>query len=196
MGSGAKPRRDRAALDRGASSRYECGVRFLVLMSVVGAAACGSITVVQQPFEALQVRAKRPPPPPPRVVLTESSIQIKEKVQFAFDSAQILPASHQLLGEVAQVLKDNPQIEVLQVEGHTDITGTAEHNRKLSQRRAEAVRSFLVSAGVGGKRLVAKGFGPDRPIADNAADEGKEANRRVELNIIRQGPKKTIVQDQ
>jgi outer membrane protein OmpA-like peptidoglycan-associated protein len=119
-----------------------------------------------------------------------------EKVQFAFDSAEILPASHGLLNEVAQVLRDNPQIEVVQVEGHTDNIGKADYNRKLSQRRAESVRAFLASAGVEGKRLAPKGFGPDRPIADNGTAEGQEQNRRVEFNILKQGPKKTVVQDE
>ena len=76
---------------------------------------CSIITVEQQPFAPLRVTGKRPPPPPPRVVLTESSIQIGEKVQFGFDSADILPASHGLLTEVAQVLRDNPQIELVQI---------------------------------------------------------------------------------
>ena len=130
------------------------------------------------------------------MVLTDSSIQITEKVQFAFDRADVLPESNGLLGEVAVMLKDNPQIELLQIEGHTDTMGKADYNRKLSQRRAESVRAFLASAGIASGRTVAKGFGPDRPVADNGTDEGKEKNRRVEFNIIKQGPKKTVVQDQ
>jgi outer membrane protein OmpA-like peptidoglycan-associated protein len=159
-------------------------------------AGCSLVTVVQQPFEPQPIRARRPPPAPPRVVLTPSSIQITEKIQFALDSAEILAASHGLLGEIAGVLKENPQIDVLQIEGHTDITGSADHNRKLSQRRAESVRDFLVRYGIVGKRLVCRGFGPDRPVADNASEEGKERNRRVEFNIVKQGPKKTLVQDE
>jgi outer membrane protein OmpA-like peptidoglycan-associated protein len=84
----------------------------------------------------------------------------------------------------------------MQVEGHTDSSGAAGHNKELSQKRAESVRAFLVKEGVSGKRLVAKGFGPDKPIADNATDEGKEKNRRVEFNILKQGSIKTIVQDE
>jgi outer membrane protein OmpA-like peptidoglycan-associated protein len=165
-------------------------------VALAGLAACSMVTVVQQPFPALQVRAKRPPPAPPRVVLTPSSIQITEKIQFAFDSAEILPVSHGLLGEIASVMKENPQLELIQIEGHTDVTGKADYNRKLSQRRAESVRDFLVRYGIENKRLSCKGFGPDRPIADNASDEGKERNRRVEFNIVRQGPKKSVVQDE
>jgi len=162
---------------------------------LIAASGCGIITVVQQPFEPMRIAAKRPPPAPPRVVLTPSSIQINEKIQFAFDSADILPVSHGLLGEIGSVLKENPQIELMQVAGHTDITGKADYNRKLSQRRAESVRDFLVRYGFDKKRFACEGFGPDRPIADNATDEGKEKNRRVEFNILKQGPKKTLVQD-
>lgn len=163
--------------------------------AVVGvlASGCSLLTVQQQPFEPLPVVVKRPPAPPPRVVLTPSSIQITEKIQFALDSAEILPASDGLLNELAALLKDNEQIELVQVEGHTDSTGARDHNRKLSQKRAESVKAALVSRGIAAKRLATKGFGPDRAIADNGTEEGREANRRVEFNIVKQGPKKTLV---
>jgi outer membrane protein OmpA-like peptidoglycan-associated protein len=156
---------------------------------------CSLITVKQDPFPPLEVHADRPAAPPSRVVLTASSITIGDKVQFATGSSQILPVSFSLLDEVAKVLTDNPQIELLQIEGHTDSTGTAAANRKLSQQRAEAVITYLVSKGVVAGRMKAKGFGPDKPIADNATDDGKEKNRRVEFNIVKQGPKKTVVHD-
>lgn len=159
-------------------------------------AGCSLVTVKQEPFHPLQVTAKAPPPKPPRVVLTESSIQIKEKVQFKLGSAELLPESFPLLDEVAQVMIDNPQIERVQVEGHTDTTGSAGINKKLSRARAESVRTYLVGKGIEGSRLVAKGFGPDRPIADNSTPEGQEANRRVEFNILKQGPKKVVVEEE
>jgi outer membrane protein OmpA-like peptidoglycan-associated protein len=175
-------------------------LRILTIISVlvlVGAGGgCSLVTVQQSPFPALEIQAKRPAGPPPRVVLTPSSIQISDKVQFAFDSAEILPASFDLLKEVAAMLDKNKQIEKLQVEGHTDSTGTPQHNRELSQRRAESVRGFLIKQGIAAKRVVAKGFGPDKPLADNATDEGKEKNRRVEFNIVKQGAIKTMVQDE
>jgi outer membrane protein OmpA-like peptidoglycan-associated protein len=101
-----------------------------------------------------------------------------------------------LLNDVAAMLKDNPQIESLQVEGHTDAVGSAASNRKLSTERAEAVRTYLVKQGIAKGRLVAKGFGPDKPVASNDDDAGREQNRRVEFNILKQGPKKTVVQDE
>jgi outer membrane protein OmpA-like peptidoglycan-associated protein len=93
-------------------------------------------------------------------------------------------------------MKDNPQITVVQVEGHTDSTGSPEFNRTLSQQRAESVVKYLTGKGVKAARFEAKGFGPDRPIADNTTDAGREANRRVEFNIEKQGPKKTVVKDE
>ncbi|HWO22902.1 MAG TPA: OmpA family protein [Kofleriaceae bacterium] len=159
-------------------------------------AGCSLFTVKQDPMPVMEIRADRPPPGPDRVVLTASSIDIKDKVQFATGKAEILPESFSLLDDVAKVFTENEQIEVVQIEGHTDSTGTADINRKLSQQRAESVLKYLASKGVAKKRMVAKGFGPDRPIADNGDDVGREKNRRVEFNIIKQGPKKTIIKDE
>lgn len=171
-------------------------MRHLLLGALlIAGTGCSLITVQQEPFPTLEIRADRPPPAPPRVVLTASSITIGDKVQFATGSAEILAVSHSLLDEVAKVLSDNPQIELIQIEGHTDSTGTAAINRKLSQQRAESVMRYLAGRGITGGRMKARGFGPDRPIADNATDDGKEKNRRVEFNILKQGPKKTVVHD-
>ena len=70
------------------------------------------------------------------------------------------------------------------MEGHTDARGGAPYNRALSQRRAAAVVTALVKRGVPAERLVAQGFGPDRPVADNATAEGRAKNRRVELRVV------------
>ncbi len=167
------------------------------LIALIGfvLSGCSLVTVQQDPFEPMQVTARPPPPKPQRVVLTASSIQIADKVQFKLGSAELLPESFPLLDEVVAVLQDNPQIELVQVEGHTDSTGGAAINRKLSGERAASVRTYLASKGVDGKRLVARGFGPDKPIASNDTPEGQERNRRVEFNILKQGPKKTLVDD-
>ena len=69
----------------------------------------------------------------------------------------------------------------LEVQGHTDSTGTADRNRDLSLARARAVVAALQLYGVGDDRLVPRGFGPDVPVADNATEEGRQQNRRVEL---------------
>jgi len=170
-------------------------MRRVVVVALL-AAGCSLVTVEQDPFPPMEISAKRPAPPPARVVLTDSSIVIHDKIQFKLGSAEILPESHALLDEVARVFVDNPQIELVKIEGHTDITGSAGINRKLSKQRAESVREYLIKAGVAGKRMVALGFGPDKPIADNGTPEGQDKNRRVEFNIVKQGPKKTIVQEE
>ena len=156
---------------------------------------CSLVTVKQDPFPPLEIRADRPPPPPPKVVLTDSNLQIMDKVQFETGSDKLLEVSFPLLDQVVDVMVANPQIELVEIQGHTDSTGTAAINRKLSQGRAESVRKYIIGKGVAKGRLTAKGFGPDVPIADNGTPEGREMNRRVEFKIVKQGPKKTIVQE-
>jgi OOP family OmpA-OmpF porin len=167
-----------------------------VVVLLAGSGCTMLFPVKQDPFPIMEVKGTRPPPGPARVVLTASNIAIMDKVQFEKGSAELLAVSFPLLDEVAKMMKDNPQIELVQIEGHTDITGPADFNRKLSQQRAESVVKYISGKGVGGKRMDPKGFGPDRPIADNETDAGREANRRVEFNIVKQGPKKTVVKDE
>lgn len=150
----------------------------------------------QEPFPLMEVKAERPPPGPGRVVLTASNIAIMDKVQFETGKADLKEVSFALLDEVAAMLKDNPQVELISVEGHTDSTGSPDFNRKLSQQRAESVAKYLGKKGVKAARMEPKGFGPDRPVADNESDPGREANRRVEFNILKQGPKKVLVKDE
>jgi len=80
----------------------------------------------------------------------------------------------------AEVLKANPDLRI-EVQGHTDSTGAAERNRQLSLERAQSVTAALVLYGVESSRLVPRGFGPDQPVADNADEQGRQQNRRVEL---------------
>ncbi len=167
----------------------------LGLLVACGAGACSLVTVQQDPFPPLEIRAERPDAPPPKVVLTPSNIQINDKVQFELGSDKLLPVSFPLLDAVAAVMVDNPQIEIIEVAGHTDASGGAKRNRQLSQQRAESVRQYMISKGIAKGRLTAKGYGPDQAIAGNDTPEGREANRRVEFVIAKQGPKKTLVQE-
>jgi outer membrane protein OmpA-like peptidoglycan-associated protein len=173
-------------------------MRLFLAAVLVAGTGCSQLmpAAKQEPFPVMNVTAKRPPPGPARVVLTESNIAIMDKVQFETGKAELKSESNALLDEVAKMLKDNPQVELISVEGHTDGTGSADFNRKLSQQRAEAVAKYLSTKGVKAARMEPKGFGPDRPIADNETDAGREANRRVEFNILKQGPKKVLVKDE
>jgi outer membrane protein OmpA-like peptidoglycan-associated protein len=129
---------------------------------------------------------EEPPPPPARVEVRDNKIQIKEKIQFEYNKAVILPASFGLLDEIVDVIKKNSHLKKIAIEGHASSEGDAKHNLKLSDDRAKSVMKYLVDKGVDAGRLTAKGFGSQRPIADNATDEGKEKNRRVEFLIIEQ----------
>jgi len=101
-------------------------------------------------------------------------------IQFATNSAAITPASDKALGEIATLLKSQPDWKIT-VEGHTDNVGAKAANQTLSQKRAEAVVVWLVSHEIDRARLAAAGFGDTKPVQDNATEEGRAKNRRVEL---------------
>jgi outer membrane protein OmpA-like peptidoglycan-associated protein len=119
-----------------------------------------------------------------KVKVTEEKIEILEKVYFDTAKATIKARSFNILDQVASVLKANPQITEVRIEGHTDSRGADDYNKKLSQQRADAVRDFLVKAGVAADRLTAEGYGEEQPIADNDSAAGRERNRRVEFSIV------------
>lgn len=104
-------------------------------------------------------------------------------IYFDLDKATIQRKSHRVLNQAVEVLKKFPQIR-LEIVGHTDATGTEAHNRELSQKRAEAVRQYLIDKGIEADRLVARGAGEDEPIASNETPTGRAENRRTEFNII------------
>ncbi len=118
------------------------------------------------------------------VVLTAEKLKILDKVYFDTGRASIQKRSFALLDNVAQVLVVHPEIPLVQIEGHTDNTGVAEKNRKLSQERADAVKSYLAKKGVADGRLRAVGFGQDKPAESNETPAGRDNNRRVEFNLV------------
>jgi outer membrane protein OmpA-like peptidoglycan-associated protein len=120
-----------------------------------------------------------------RVVIAQGEIKVLENVQFATGRDKIRGRSNALLDNLAQVLNAHPEITRISIEGHTDDHGRAERNKRLSQRRAEAVAEYLASKGVATNRLQATGHGEDSPVADNATAQGRSQNRRVEFRIER-----------
>jgi len=108
---------------------------------------------------------------------------VLEGVNFETNSATLTQASHAILDRVAQSLNDSPDVRV-EISGHTDSMGSAAHNMQLSAARADSVKRYLVGQGVDGSRLVTKGYGKDKPVADNATAAGRAKNRRVELTRI------------
>jgi outer membrane protein OmpA-like peptidoglycan-associated protein len=120
------------------------------------------------------------PTPPP--VVPEVKFEFTQRVQFAWDSDVILPESVPGLKEVVQALLKDKDLQI-RVEGHASSEGQVEHNNKLSLKRAQSVVQFLVVNGVDAKHLQALGFGSRVPVADNATEAGRVANRRVEFNV-------------
>jgi len=118
----------------------------------------------------------------PGAVVQNGQIVVLDPIQFEYDSAQITSDSSDTLDDVAEILRDNPDMKV-EVAGHASSEGTDAYNQDLSQRRTEEVARQLEARGVGSEQLEATGYGESQPIADNSTAEGREANRRVEFNI-------------
>jgi outer membrane protein OmpA-like peptidoglycan-associated protein len=126
---------------------------------------------------------------PKAVRVSETEIFILEQVQFDTAKSTIKKVSDPLLDEVAGVLKEHPEIARIEVQGHTDNRGVPAMNKTLSQARADAVMKALIKRGIDGKRLTAKGYGQDKPIATNDTDDGRQKNRRVQFTILEKRPK-------
>ena len=125
----------------------------------------------------------------PKVTVSETEIFILEQVQFDTGKSTIKKVSDPLLDEVAGVLKAHPEILKVEVQGHTDDRGSRGMNMVLSKARAAAVMRALFKRGIERKRLTSNGYGPDKPIAPNTTDDGRQQNRRVQFNILEKRPK-------
>ena len=135
-----------------------------------------------------------------RVVVTAEKIQINEKIFFNLNKSTIKKESDSLLEEIAQVLKDNPQIKKVEIQGHSDTSGNAKKNLKLSSDRAKAVRDRLIKNGVEADRMTFKGYGstqlliPLEPGQKKETEEQAAANRRVEFVILEQDAVQKVVE--
>jgi outer membrane protein OmpA-like peptidoglycan-associated protein len=126
------------------------------------------------------------PPTKVKIDPVKHQIVILDKIFFDTAKATIKPVSFPLLDQVAQLLRGHAELKV-EVQGHTDSQGDMDKNIKLSKERAESVRLYLIKKGVDPSRMVAGGYGPTQPIADNKTKAGREANRRVEFHILDDG---------
>ena len=122
------------------------------------------------------------------VTVGKGEIFIKQQIQFAIDSATILPESTGLLTEIADALVKNPRIKRVEIQGHTDNTGTPDHNKQLSEDRARAVTSWLSMHGVSADRLSPVGYGQTKPLVPNVTGGNRAKNRRVQFIIADQDP--------
>lgn len=110
-------------------------------------------------------------------------ITLSGSVLFASGKSELLPSAQAKLDEIARALTEQDPESTMVVEGHTDSQGAEQFNQQLSQRRAEAVRTYLVSRGIASDRVTAEGHGLSRPVADNGTAEGRANNRRVEIVV-------------
>jgi outer membrane protein OmpA-like peptidoglycan-associated protein len=120
---------------------------------------------------------------PAKVIVQKERLEILDKIYFDTNKTTIKKQSYPLLDEIARVLRDNPDILMVRVEGHTDSRGKDTSNLKLSDGRAKAVQAYLVKAGVSAERLSAIGFGESRPVDPAETEVAWEKNRRVEFVI-------------
>ncbi len=133
------------------------------------------------PVVAAPAPTPAPPPPPPAPV--------SEKVTFAadaffdFDKSVLKPEGKAKLDDLASKLQ-GMNLEVIIAVGHTDSIGTDAYNQKLSVRRAEAVKGYLVSKGIEANRVYTEGKGEKQPVADNKTAAGRAKNRRVEIEVV------------
>ena len=119
-----------------------------------------------------------PPPPPPKPA------PVFENIYFNENKTNIDPVAAKALDRDGAMLKENPDIKV-EIGGHTDSLGSEKANQKISEKRAESVKKYLMDKfNIPGDRMIVKGYGSKKPIADNGTKEGRAKNRRVELKII------------
>ena len=122
-------------------------------------------------------------------------VKILEQIKFKTNSAEIIE-SEAIIDAVRAILKEHLEIKHLRIQGHTDNAGSAAYNKALSTRRAASVKAALIKAGIDAHSLSSEGFGLEKPLADNATEEGRAANRRVEFlveNLATTAPTPTTV---
>ena len=130
----------------------------------------------------------------PLVQIVGQEVKINQKIIFKKDSANIEPESNELLEAVAKIIKEHPELQIIEVGGHASKEGDDHYNRRLTQRRVESVVAALTQRGVEKGRLLAQGFGFHCPIAQGDTPDALEQNRRVEFKILLRDGKLTEIE--
>jgi len=138
-------------------------------------------TVEEKPIVVVEEkRVDTPTVKPPKA--SERIAEIATQIRFEFGSVKVDSSYFPALDEIVALLQADPAMKLI-IEGHTDNVGQATRNKLVSQQRADAIRNYMIGKGIRGDRLTAVGYGPDKPIADNATEEGRAKNRRVVFTI-------------
>lgn len=154
-----------------------------LILAGVGALAGGAIGAYQDRQEA-ELRAELQGSGVSVTRIGDNiTLNMPGNVTFATDSSDLKPAFFDVLNSVSKVLIEFNQT-VVEVAGHTDSTGSDDYNQALSERRAASVAQYLQAQGVNSQRLITVGLGERMPVADNATDSGRQANRRVEITMV------------
>jgi outer membrane protein OmpA-like peptidoglycan-associated protein len=136
-------------------------------------------------FDAFDLCPDTPPGTPvDNMGCPESSAIVLSGVNFALGTAELTSEAQQSLRAVATLLKQSAPDRPFEIAGYTDSIGSPERNIIISQRRADSVRDFLIAEGIPATLMTSKGYGQEKPIADNATEEGRAKNRRVELRLL------------
>jgi OOP family OmpA-OmpF porin len=169
-------------------SRGQAVIAGTVLSELARARVLGGAEALLPGFEVVDRLTVREAQTPREILqVTLDNLLHGKIVEFALDSADLTSQGRAVLGEVIGILKRHPGR--VEISGHTDSTGEAGHNLDLSRRRAESVQAYLSANGIDEGRLVAVGYGPNRPIASNATVDGQQKNRRTEFHAIKENRK-------
>ncbi|OGP67307.1 MAG: hypothetical protein A2W27_07365 [Deltaproteobacteria bacterium RBG_16_44_11] len=194
-GGSGEPDRTRLAPDYGVGVKYFLTDAIALRGDVRHVLAIGSIYNDLEATVGLAFyfggKKEAPAPAPPVAAVPELEKKMMDEgrarlnVEFDFDKSDIRPQYHDEIKQVADFMVKYPNTKIA-IEGHTDSIGTDEYNQKLSQRRVDSVKDYIIDKfGIDGKRLRSEGFGETRPIADNKTAEGRQRNRRVESVLIK-----------
>ena len=166
-----------ALADHGIEKRwYESSAKFDIAIKVAKEKSLEALKLT--PCEKPAPPPAPPPPPPPKPA------PVFENIYFNENKTNIDPVAAKASDRDGAMLKENPDIKV-EIGGHTDSLGSEKANQKISEKRAESVKKYLMDKfNVPGDRMIVKGYGSTKPIADNGTKEGRAKNRRVELKII------------
>jgi outer membrane protein OmpA-like peptidoglycan-associated protein len=122
------------------------------------------------------------------IQMIDDRVVLEEKLLFDTDRARVSSKGRRVLQAVVELWKQHPEWERMEVEGHADVRGTEEYNQKLSEERARRVLAVLTQLGIPAEKLISRGYGKTRPRAEGRSPEALQANRRVELVVIRKLP--------